>query len=142
VRGLERFKRLARLLLPIAGHLPISMLYPPGAKDEVFQPKYQRYWQAADLIAGDMHYIRKYSPDDLGGKTVVTNTTTEENIELLRGRGVGRVLTTTPRYEGRSFGVNMMEAVYAGRGRPLSMAELNDLIDELDLRPTLQILNA
>jgi hypothetical protein len=144
VRGLAQFKRLARLLLPIAGYLPISMLYPPGAKDEAPQPKYARYWQEADLIAGDMHYIRKYSPGDLEGKLVITNTTTEENIELLRERGVHKVLTITPRYEGRSFGVNMMEGVltaYAGEGRPLSMSELNALINELDLRPTLQVLN-
>lgn len=143
VRGLENFKRLARLLLPIAGYLPISMLTPPGAKDESLQPKYDRYWQEADLIAGDMHYIRKYSPSNLQGKTVITNTTTEENITLLSERGVRRVITTTPRYEGRSFGVNLMEAVltaYAGKGRPLSIDELSSLIDDLDLRPTVQAL--
>ncbi|MBN1149318.1 MAG: hypothetical protein JXA78_18800 [Anaerolineales bacterium] len=145
VRGLAQFKRLARILLPIAGYLPISVLFPPGAKDETLHPKYERYWKEADLIAGDMHYIRKYSPEDLAGKVVVTNTTTEENIDLLRARGVHKVLTTTPLYDGRSFGVNMMEGAltaYAGKGCPLSMDELNALIDELDLRPTLQILNA
>jgi hypothetical protein len=144
VRGLHRFKRLARLLLPIAGYLPISMLFPPGAREEAPQPKYVQCWQQADLIAGDMHYINKYSPEDLSGKTVVTNTTTPENIEMLQKRGVHRVLTSTPIYQGRSFGVNVMEAVltaYSGLGRQLSIAELNGLIDELDLRPTLQILN-
>ena len=36
---------------------------------------------------------------------------------------------------------NMKEAAltaYAGKGRPLSYAELNELIDELDLRPSVQ----
>ena len=68
---------------------------------------------------------------------VITNTTTPENIEMLRQRGVRKVLTTTPRYEGRSFGINMMEAVltaYSGARRQLSIAELNVLIDELQLR--------
>ena len=37
----------------------------------------------------------------MDGKTVVTNTTAEENIELLRQRGVKTIITTTPRYEGR-----------------------------------------
>jgi hypothetical protein len=144
VSGLSRFKQLARLLLPIAGYLPIQMLFPPGAREEIHQPKYERYWREADLIAGDMHYIRKYSPADLHTKTVITNTTTAENIEMLRERGVHQVLTTTPIYEGRSFGVNLMEAVltaYSGLGRPLSLIELNALIDELDLRPTRQVLN-
>lgn len=141
VRGLARFKRLARLILPFAGYLPMSMLYPPGAKEERLTPKYQRYWRAADLIAGDLHYIRRYSPQDLSGKMVVTNTTTEQDIEMLCTRGVRTLITTTPRYEGRSFGINMMEAVltaYAGLGRPLTIPELNELIDELELRPHVQ----
>jgi hypothetical protein len=88
--------------------------------------------------------MRKYLPENLTGKTVITNTTTDENIELLRARGVRQVITTTPRYEGRSFGTNLLEAAltaYAGKGRPLSDAELNALIDELDLRPSVQRLN-
>jgi len=77
------------------------------------------------------------------GKFVITNTTTEENLQVLKNRGVSKVLTTTPRYDGRSFGVNMMEGVltaYAGLGRQLSLQELNALIDELNLRPSLQVL--
>lgn len=144
VRGLEQFKRVARLLLPLAGYLPISVLFPPGARNEDYSPKYERYWLEADLIAGDMHYIHKYSPLNLSGKTVITNTTTEDNIQLLRQRGVQRVLTTTPVYEGRSFGVNMIEGLltaYSGLKRQLTIPELNALIDEVDLRPSLQILN-
>jgi hypothetical protein len=105
------------------------------------QPKYQRYWRNADLIAGDFMFMRMYLPDDLAGKTVITNTTTPENVELLRARGVRQVITTTPRYEGRSFGTNMMEATltaYAGQGHLLSDDELNGLIDELDLRPSVR----
>jgi len=139
IPGLEQFKRLARLLLPLAGYLPLSVLFPPGAKDERLKPKYLPFWEQADLIAGDMHYIRKYSSPDLHGKCVITNTTTEEDIQLLRARGVKWVLTTTPRFEGRSFGVNMMEAVftaYASKGRPLSLAELSRLIDETQIRPS------
>jgi hypothetical protein len=85
--------------------------------------------------------MRKHMPDDLSGKTVVTNTTTAQNVELLRARGVERIITTTPRYDGRSFGTNVMEATltaYAGLGRPLSGDELNRLIDELDFRPSVQ----
>ena len=87
----------------------------------------------------------KYMPEDMSGRTVVTNTTTPENIALLQERGARMVLTTTPRYEGRSFGTNMTEAMltaYAGKGRALTETELNALIDELGLRPTVQVLNA
>jgi hypothetical protein len=143
VRGIENFRRLARVLLPIVSYFPMSMLF-YGSGGEEAEVKYQRYWEEADLIAGDFLFMRKYVSHDLTGKMVVTNTTTPENVEFLRARGVRTVVTTTPRYEGRSFGTNMMEAMltaYAGKGRPLSDDELNDLIDELNLRPSVQRLN-
>ena len=140
VRGIDAYRKLARVLLPIVSYFPMSMLF-YGSGGAEAQPKYQRYWQEADLIAGDFLFMRKYLPDDLTGKTVITNTTTTENVELLQERGVRQVITTTPRFEGRSFGTNMMEAAltaYAGKGRTLSDDELNALIDELDLRPSVQ----
>jgi len=68
--------------------------------------------------------MRKYMPANLQGKTTVTYTTTEDNIALLKERGVKTVITTTPRYDGRTFGTNMTEAMltaYAGKERWLTM---------------------
>jgi len=51
---------------------------------------------------------------------------------------VSTVITTSPRWQGRSFGINMMEAVlvaYAGRGRALTPQELGALVDEVQLKP-------
>jgi hypothetical protein len=141
--GLKQYRRVARVLLPFVSYFSMSMLF-YGSGGYEPQPKYERYWDQADLIAGDFLFMRKYMPSDLTGKTIVTNTTTPENVELLRERGVRVMITTTPRYEGRSFGTNATEAMliaYAGRGRPLNDVELNDLIDELGLRPTVQRLN-
>jgi hypothetical protein len=143
LRGLKRYRQVARIMLPFVSHFPMSMLF-YGSSGEEPTPKYERYWNEADLIAGDFLFMRKYMPKDLTGKTVVTNTTTPEDVELLRERGVTMVITTTPQYDGRSFGTNMMEAAltaYAGKGRPLTDAELNELIDELNLRPSVQWLN-
>ena len=144
VKGMANFRRLARIMLPFVSHFPMSMLFYGSGGDEP-TPKYRRFFERADLLAGDFLFMRKHMPDDLTGKSVITNTTTPENVELLRSRGVKLMVTTTPRYEGRSFGTNMMEAAltaYAGKGRPLSDDELNELIDELDLRPALQRLDA
>jgi len=143
VRGIERYRKLARLLLPFVSYFPLAMLF-YGSGGAEHQPKYGRYWREADLIAGDFLFMRKYMPEDLSGKTIVTNTTTRENLELLRARGVCQVITSTPRYEGRSCGTNAMEATltaYAGKGRRLTDAELNGLIDELEFRPTVTRLN-
>ncbi len=137
IYGLRAYKRLARVLLPIVSYFPMSMLF-YGSGGAEHEPKYEKYFVASDLLAGDFLFMRKYLPEDLTGKTVVTNTTTEDNIALFKARGVRTVITTTPRYDGRSFGTNMMEAAltaYAGKGRRLTDEELNGLIDELGLRP-------
>ena len=50
-----------------------------------------------------------------------------KNIALLKERGVKTVVTFTPRYDGRSFGINLTEAMltaYAGKGWRLSSDEL------------------
>jgi hypothetical protein len=138
VFGIPAFKRVARVMLPIVSWFPMSMLFygSDGAEQE---PKYVKYFEGSDLIAGDFLFMRKYMPEHMDGKTVVTNTTTEENIGLLKARGVKTVITTTPRYECRSFSTNMLEAAltaYAGKGRRLTDDELNGLIDSLKLTPT------
>jgi hypothetical protein len=143
LRGPRQYRAVARVMLPFVSHFPMHMLF-YGGKGHEPEPKWEKWWNQADLIAGDFLFMRKYMPANLSGKTVVTNTTTPENVELLRERGVRVMITTTPRYEGRSFGTNATEAMltaYAGKGRPLSNIELDDLIDELNLHPTIQWLN-
>jgi len=143
LRSLAQYRKVGRMLLPIVSHFPMRILF-YGSDGVEKKPKYQRYFEKSDVIAGDFLFMRKYMPENLKGKTIVTNTTTADNIELLRERGARRVITTTPRYEGRSFGTNLTEALltaYAGKGRQLDDGELNSLIDELDIRPTVQWLN-
>jgi hypothetical protein len=138
VYGIPAFKRVARIMLPIVSYFPMSMIF-YGSDGAEQKPKYTKYFEESDLIAGDFLFMRKYMPANLKGKTIVTNTTTEENIALFKERGVRTVITTTPRYEGRTFGTNMTEAMltaYAGKGRRLSDDELNVLIDDLELLPT------
>jgi len=144
IRGLKAYKRVLKTMLPIVGFFPLSMLF-YGSDGVEFEPKYEAYWAQSDLIAGDFMFMKKYMPPKyMEGKFVISNTTTDENVAFLKEHGVRTLLTTTPRYDGRSFGTNMMEAAltaYAGKGRPLTREELNALIDELDLRPTVLHLN-
>jgi hypothetical protein len=107
----ETTQRLAHLLLPIAVRLPFKWIYPTGEKQEENTPKYVPYFQQADVIAGDFHYIKRYMPAELPGKIVLTNTITEDDTAELQKRGVHLLITTTPVFEGRSFGTNVMEAV-------------------------------
>ena len=50
VKGIERYRKLARLLLPFVSYFPLSMLF-YGSEGTEHQPKYGRYWRQADLIA-------------------------------------------------------------------------------------------
>lgn len=144
IRKLKTLKTVAALLMPIAGRLPFEMLYPTGEKQEKRTPKWGKYYEWATVIAGDCHYIKRFMPDDLTGKVIVTNTTTPEDVELFRKAGVKYLVTTTPVLEGRSFGTNMMEAALvaiSGKGRPLTWPELTEMLDKLGFEPQLQKLN-
>jgi hypothetical protein len=137
-------KILAGLLMPIAGRLPFEWLYPTGEKQDQHIPKWEKYYQWASVIAGDFHYIKRHIPNHLPGKVIITNTTTAADVERLKQIGVKYLVTTTPVMEGRSFGTNMLEAALvavAGKGRKLSHAELDEIIDQLGLEPQIQALN-
>jgi hypothetical protein len=111
VTSLPEFEALAEKYLPDACKLPFQFFYPTGKKQEKPpEPKFSHYYAAADVIAGDFHFIRQHMPDDLRGKTILTNTVTQANVEELRERGAARLVTSTPNLGGRSFGTNVMEA--------------------------------
>lgn len=144
LRSKTSLKVLAAILLPIVGRVPFEWLYPTGEKQEKRTPKWGAYYAWAKVIAGDAHYIKRYMPDRLDDKVVVTNTTTPEDVDIFRQAGVRYLVTSTPRLEGRSFGTNMMEAALvavAGHGRPLTHAELGEMLDRLQLAPQVQQLN-
>jgi len=131
----------AAILLPIVGRLPIEMLYPTGEKQLEVIPKYERYYRDNKVIAGDWLYIMRHAPDDLEGKVIVTNTTTESDVAFLKERGVHFLVTTTPVLDGRSFGTNMFEAALvaaAGKNRPLTTMELDQIIKDLNLSAQIQ----
>ncbi len=141
IRSLATLRGLARLLLPIVGRLPIKWLYPMGEKQEQNAPRYEKYYRWASVTGGDFLYVRQHMPPRMDGKVIVTNTTTAADVEFLRARGVRVLVTTTPVYDGRSFGANMLEATLVaatGKGRPLTHAELETLIDQLNLKPQIQ----
>lgn len=144
IRKLSTLKTLGNLLMPVVGRLPFEWVYPTGEKQEKRTPKWGKYYEWATVIAGDCHYIKRFMPDSLQGKVIVTNTTTPEDVEAFRKAGVKYLVTTTPVLEGRSFGTNMMEAALvavSGKGRPLTWDELNQMLDRLGFEPQLQELN-
>ncbi len=142
LRSWQKAQTLARILLPIIVRLPIEVIYPTGKKQDENTPKFGKYFEEADIIAGDFHLIRRYMPPNLQGKIVLTNTTTEADVEELTKRGVKQLITTTPVFEGRSFGTNVMEAVlYTIMGKmpnALTPDDYRAKLAELNWKPTVQ----
>ena len=136
IHSLRAVRRLGSLILPVATKMPFKMLYPTGEKqnDIVESAAHQKQMQAAEIIAGDFLLIRRYLPPRLDGKTILTNTTTPRDLELLKERGLSRLITTTPEFGGRSFGTNVMEGVFAALGAR-SPQEYAALLEKLNWQP-------
>ncbi len=144
IRSEKSLKRLAALVMPIAGRVPFEWVYPTGEKQEKRVPKWERYYEWGAIVAGDCHYIKRHMPEKLAGKVIITNTTTAEDVELFRSSGVKYLVTATPVLEGRSFGTNMMEAALiavSGKGRVLTHQEIDELLNKLHFEPQIQELN-
>lgn len=140
-------KVIAPIVAPIVVQLPFKYIYPIGEKQNNLKPnnKFEKYYQWADVIAGDFHMIKRHLPARVDGKTVITNTVTETDVELLRAAGVGWLITTTPEIEGRSFGTNVMEAMMISAiDKPLAEISSDDywrLLNDMEFRPRIMQLN-
>jgi hypothetical protein len=151
IRSIAAMKVLASILIPVVSRLPFHWIYPTGESQETRKPKWEKYFDWADVIAGDCHYIHRYMPDSMPGKIIVSNTTTENDRKFFQQAGIFALMTTTPILEGRSFGTNMMEAALVavtGWNGPISYARgsdyllhLNKTIDTIQMQPQFQILN-
>jgi len=145
LRSLKSVSSAARALLPLVTRMPFAWLYPTGEKQNTITPKWGRYYAEADIIAGDFPYIRRYMPDELKGKTILTNTITADDVSELKKRGVRLLITTTPELDGRSFGTNVMEGVLVTlSGRKPSELTPDDylkLLAQLNWQPRVETLN-
>ncbi|MGB9905020.1 MAG: quinate 5-dehydrogenase [Desulfotomaculales bacterium] len=101
----------ARFAMPLLRHLPIRLLYPTGTRQQLVRPRFASYYQEADILAGDFHFLHRYLPARLDGKTVITSTLTAIDREDLRWRGVRWLATCAPALGGRTFGANVWEAI-------------------------------
>lgn len=136
IYSLKVLRRVARVLMPIICNLPIDMIYPTGKSQEKSSMiKYEEYYKNADIIAGDYLYIRKYMPSNLKGKIIITNTVTSEDINEMRQKGLKLLVTSTPEFNGRSFGTNVIEALFVSilkkSPEEITSKDYDDLIDRL-----------
>lgn len=145
---LKALENVVAVLAPIVVQLPFRWLYPTGSKqdDSPDRNKYTKFYAWADVIAGDYHMIRKYMPDDLSGKTIITNTITEADVQFLKERNVKELITTTPNLNGRSFGTNVMEGLLVALlNKPLAEItsyDYNRMLDKIGFSPRREVFSA
>ena len=140
IKRINVLKKLLKVLMPIISKLPFKILYPTGNKQsENNNEKFKKYYDNADIIAGDFHYIKKYMPKSLEGKIIITNTVTSDDVNLLKNLGVDTLVTTTPNWDGRSFGTNVIEAIILSNLKKkwldLKESDYNLMIDKLSIMP-------
>jgi hypothetical protein len=148
LRSERAIRNVAAALLPIMSRAPFSWIYPTGEKQNEREPKFQKYFEWATVIAGDCHYLWRHMPDQLPGRVIVTNTTTPADQKFFKDAGIKYLITTTPVLDGRSFGTNMMEAAIVavlGRKQPVDyahpgtyFAEMESAIKAVPFRPQVQ----
>jgi hypothetical protein len=134
-------KRWPKSIFPTRASCRFNSSTRPGKKQEKPpEPKYPQYYEQAEIIAGDFHFMRQFMPDRLDGKIVLTNTVTAGNVEDLASARVAMLITTTPEIAGRSFGTNVWKRrCLALLGKKLGATSCppttNGLLRELHLEP-------
>jgi predicted amino acid dehydrogenase len=112
IRSLKGIRRLSRIMLPIITNIPFEFVYPTGRRQHIRRPVYNKLFQRNDIIVGDFPLIRRYAPEDLSGKSIITDALSGEDLAELKERGVETVITTTPEIHGRSLATNLVEAMF------------------------------
>ncbi len=148
VRTEKGIRNLASALIPVVGRFPFSWLYPTGEKQTQREPKYEKYFNWATVVAGDCHYLWRHMPEQLPGRVIVTNTTTPADQKFFKDAGIKYLITTTPVLDGRSFGTNLMEAALVaalGRKEMVDYAnpgayftEMEEAVQAVPFRPQVQ----
>ncbi len=143
---LAEIEELARKYESRLRTVPFHMLYPTGATQDARQAdaRYAKYYEAADVIAGDAHLILRHLPERIAGKGIVTNTTRPHTMARFAEAGAAWVATTTPEMDGVSGGTNLMEAaLVALMGKPpaeITPADYDAWVTRLGWRGSLHVL--
>jgi predicted amino acid dehydrogenase len=147
LRSLKQLERYADLVLPVLCRAAYDKLYPMGQERDLRTPRGTQYFDRAHIIVGDYAYIRRFAPENLRGKVLITDSLSSDDMNELRERGIGSLITLTPPLsEGHPFvGSNVLEAMLVGfLDRPTAEATDDDylnLVARGELEPQVAVLN-
>lgn len=138
--SLTAFNLAASVALPLFSRVPITYLYPLGERQREIRPRWHKYYQQAEILVGDWHFLRRHLPERVEGKVFITSTITAADRELLAARGAKTLITFMPVIKGRSLASNAWEAaLVAAAGGPLQGRELLALVGSAGLKPEVAV---
>jgi hypothetical protein len=148
LRSYGAIRIAAHTFLPLVCILPFKWIYPTGEKQEKTVPKYQKYYKWADVTAGDWHFVKRTMPTVESGllknKVIVTNTVTQEDVELLKEREAKMLVTSSPAVEGRYFATNVFEGILitllGKKPEETTVEDYTSLLEKMDWKPTITYL--
>ncbi len=145
-RSLAQLELYAATTLPILALLPYRLIHPVARGREERDERAVALFDWATVIAGDFAFIRRFAPQNLSGKTIVTDDPTPDEIEDLRARGVTTLITMTPPLSAAHpfVATDVLEAVVTAiteANRQPGEAEVLDFISAAHWNPTIQHLN-
>ena len=82
--------------MPDLAKKPYRRIHPIG-KGATHDSRLEKDCAWADVLAGDFAFIRRYAPQDLRGRTILTDDPSPAEIEDLRQRGAHTLITLTPK---------------------------------------------
>jgi predicted amino acid dehydrogenase len=147
LRSFRQLDQYASLVLPVLCRAPYGRLYPVGREQDLRTPRGVKHFRQAHIIAGDYVYIRRFAPEDLRGKTVITNALSAADLQDLKERGVESLITITPPFgDERPFvGTNVIEAILVSfidrSPDKITEDDYLNLVARGELEPSVTILN-
>lgn len=147
LRSFNQLKRYSKLILPLLCRGSYRRLFPIGHEQIPRTPRGIKYINQANIIAGDSVYIRRFAPDILRGKVVITDNLSASDVDDLRKRGVETLITLTPPLgdEHHFVSTDVIEAIFASfMDHPLAGTTDDDylnLVVRCELEPRVTVLN-
>ncbi|MCS6955650.1 MAG: quinate 5-dehydrogenase [Candidatus Calescibacterium sp.] len=136
IYDVDQLKFVAKIMLEDVLNLPFNLIYPVGREQEKYRNFSSKNLSEIlkskdfDIVFGDFHYVKKIG-DLLFDKVVITNTLTDNDINLLIDNRIKSLIATGIFMDNRSFGANMTDAIFAAyckrvKNKKISPFDFND----------------
>ncbi|MFC3150589.1 dehydrogenase [Litoribrevibacter euphylliae] len=137
---------LNALELYATGTHPLNKWSPPHVLSPSVAPikewnKYilRKAAQKADVIAAGYEEIEQFTLEEMGGKTLLSSTITDERLARLREKGVNMVVDICPKIFDITVGINVIEALILAalnkQQGELNQDDFLEIMETLDVEP-------